>query len=193
MLTYFLEGEDASQRQRRISNANFKRSSSSPDGEVLDSTADIFGAPIIDRKYWPNGTTSVATEPIEELVCESSNKAEVTANCDKCGELDPLFDKLFLANNNTCNSKSVESRDIDSPVGKIVLSDTNPFKTINQGSRNCKSEPDCVTEALLTNCDNNDIFENANTAKRGTFQRMISLPVQGPEEVTPAQYAEDMV
>lgn len=71
MLTYFLEGEDASQRKRRISTTKLQRTNSphSPDN---DPSQAIFGKSTIHPKYWPNGSA----------ISEVPNSEEAIYNCD---------------------------------------------------------------------------------------------------------------
>lgn len=119
MLTYFLEGEDEQQRQRRISNTQFKRTSGATLGST-DSSADIFGAPIIDRKYWPNGTGNVRRGSSRKSLPVSDNSSVVDGkdNCDKCD----VFN----------NSTPSDINAVEHINGEIILSDTNPFKPANR-------------------------------------------------------------
>ena len=71
MLTYFLDGEDVSQRKRRISTSKLQRTNSphSPDN---DPSQPIFGKSTIHLKYWPNGN----------VISEVPNAEEMMQNCD---------------------------------------------------------------------------------------------------------------
>ena len=71
MLTYFLEGEDASQRTRRISHTRFSRKNS-PHSPEYDPSQAIFGKATIHPKYWPNGN----------VICERPDSLESFPNCD---------------------------------------------------------------------------------------------------------------
>ena len=71
MLTYFLEGEDASQRTRRISHTRFSRKNS-PHSPEYDPSQAIFGKSTIHPKYWPNGN----------VICERPDSLESFPNCD---------------------------------------------------------------------------------------------------------------
>ena len=71
MLTYFLEGEDVSQRKRRISHSKLHRTNS-PHSPDYDPSQPIFGKPTIHPKYWPNGSA----------ITEVPNAEEMIQNCD---------------------------------------------------------------------------------------------------------------
>ena len=71
MLTFFLEGEDASQRRRRISHSKLHRTNS-PHSPDYDPSQPIFGKSTIHPKYWPNGN----------VLTEVPNAKEIMQNCD---------------------------------------------------------------------------------------------------------------
>lgn len=154
MLTYFLEGEDEQQRQRRISNTQFKRTSDTTKGSS-DSSADIFGAPIIDRKYWPNGTGNVRRGSSRKSLPVSDNSSAVDGNdnCDKC---DRLFEDVFT------NSTPSDINNVEHINGEIILSDTNPFKPANRR----KTSHSGSIEVPFTRSEGSDIiFEQTPDCK----------------------------
>ena len=187
MLTYFLEGEDECQRQRRISHAHVKRSLSSPNGDIW-ADENIFGAPIIDKKYWPNGTVTAASVPMIETVRESSatNEDETVisrqSDCCDTNNYVNLRDKMFKTNTqNTGNLTKLKNSGV-SMSDDIILSDTNPFKMAAPSSqRHCLSESGCETEVLLgeRNCEESLA---SPWRKRAELKRMASLPVPIAED-----------
>lgn len=176
MLTYFLEGEDAIQRQRRISNT---KRLSTPNGDLSD-VENIFGAPTIDRKYWPHGTGSVTTVPelTCETICDNSTNDIPESHCDNnCVNLNVL-DEVFKSNK---PFPGPNSHRLSSKSDHIILSDTNPFK--NHRVRMCLSEPGEVPEVIsMTSDGESDVFDKAPVNKI-ELSRMTSLPVQIAEDV----------
>lgn len=86
MLTYFLDGEDASQRKRRISTTKFSRTNS-PHSPDYDPSQAIFGKSTIHPKYWSNGNV-ISERPVSEESfpnCDNriSDSQESSLFCDK--------------------------------------------------------------------------------------------------------------
>ncbi|XP_060589036.1 guanylate cyclase 32E-like isoform X3 [Ruditapes philippinarum] len=96
MLTYFLEGENESHRQRRISHSKFSRSNS----PNVDSR-DIFGQPTIHQKYWQNGSIPSPTKDLDNAPFQNCDIVRheyenmKKQSCDSDTNFDDIFNAYF--------------------------------------------------------------------------------------------------
>ncbi|XP_053402542.1 uncharacterized protein LOC128557907 [Mercenaria mercenaria] len=111
MLTYFLEGENASHRQRRISHSKFSRSNSP---NVDDR--DIFGKPTIHPKYWPNGSIPSPAEDLENSpfqncdIIDHVDENVKKQDCDRDTNFDDVFNAYFDVNSENCATELQNSK-----------------------------------------------------------------------------------
>lgn len=93
MLTYFLEGENASTRQRRISHSTFSHSNC-----TMSSDKDIFGQPIIHSRRRPNGQIPSPTEELKKPSfqnCDIRDHVNDKRVCDTGKTIGELFHTNF--------------------------------------------------------------------------------------------------
>jgi len=183
MLTYFLEGEDATHRETRISLSKVSRQNS-PKCEY-DSMGDIFGAPTIHPRYWSNGGLNSSHNSDYRSVfsdCDSSDnlgKISCITESSLCDLFDETFDDHSASERKgmQLSGSSKHPRALNSTCG------TNPFKkTACQEllTMNGKPERPNSESVDFSNC-NDFVFENIPLTFK--LQRNLSVPAQAEASV----------
>lgn len=125
MLTFFLEGEDVSQRKRRISHSKLHRTNShSPE---YDPSQPIFGKSTIHPKYWPNGN----------VINEVPNAEEMMQNCDiqiyESPKHSPINCDITIDKNRTCPSTENMGMSLPTPpacvASPVSFTNSHPWST----------------------------------------------------------------
>ena len=139
MLTYFLEGENESHRQRRISHSKFSRSNSpNVDGR------DIFGQPTIHPKYWQNGAIPSPTKDLDKAPfqnCDSIshvNENFKKQSCDSDTNFEDLFNTYFdgYSDTNATNGHHTNNGYSEQCINKRSKQETNTSSNDHQQSVN---------------------------------------------------------
>ncbi|KAL4216835.1 hypothetical protein ACF0H5_024556 [Mactra antiquata] len=186
MLTYFLESEDETHRQRRIS---LNRQSKS--GATSVPTLDVFGAPIINPKYW---TTSGPTSPQTEcsaISFQNNNSSfsgesmtSLPAICDK----DKLFDDVFseycknkpevkdsetrLNSTGSCNSLSElvihPNPDLNPFTDNKSYSHATQAQTLNLPLTTCNGSMGYVTDDVIKDGAQSKLLRNLEILRQNS-------------------------
>ena len=192
MLTYFLEGEDAAQREKRISKR--VKTPTSPD----ESNIPLFGAATLHPKYWQNGAVnnphSLLLNPFSDTF-QTCN--EIKAICDKNVETAVTSRQL---NGSVPNGKQkLQSSAVSTICNKTTNALSNPIisETANEDVNNVS-----IARTLSLNMpfstgyngfhsDNNNSYQESLHSigcenipyirKPGTFRQM-SLPADIQED-----------
>ncbi|KAH3742358.1 hypothetical protein DPMN_049099 [Dreissena polymorpha] len=169
MLTYFLEGEDESHRQRRISHSRLC-------GKItpkcdLDPAGEIFGAPIIHPRYWTNGFTNSSCDRSPVFPNYNPN-IPLKENCDS--PEDNVFDKAFNAHDAPSQKGMQQSGSTQHPhaLNSTCNSKLQDLTTGNQPAK----RPTRHGRQISDSVDGRPTSESLNKITLGLLHRNESFP-----------------
>ena len=105
MLTYFLEGEDATHRQRRISSSKMFSRTNSPCTPEEDFLVPNFGKSPIHPKYWPNGAVGPWADPEAFQSCDKNNSSTTVCDVSSDSSASVPYDRLSDPNSPALNNQ----------------------------------------------------------------------------------------
>ncbi|XP_052269891.1 guanylate cyclase 32E-like [Dreissena polymorpha] len=169
MLTYFLEGEDESHRQRRISNTRLS-GKITPNGD-LNPAGETFGAPIIIPLYWTNGFTN-SSRDLSPVFPNYNPNIPLIENCASPEE--NLFDKAFNAHHAPSQKGMQRSGSTQHPH---ALNSTCNLKLqdLTTGNQAAKL-PTRLGRQISESVDGRQTSETLNKITLGLLHRNVSFP-----------------
>lgn len=186
MLTYFLEGENVSHRQRRISHSKFSRQNSPNSCDI-----DGFGAPTIHPKYWSNGSIPSPTHELNVPLfnCDIEHgditHAENGNNNSICDPED-ILSEIYIHNDTSDRDTKANlmagstSANADKVCPFTSQDKQNPFSLIDTRSPVERRISD--NTYLLANGRGGVTDENTLSLKKLELTRNSSLPLYMFEE-----------
>ncbi|XP_052766040.1 guanylate cyclase 32E-like [Mya arenaria] len=170
MLTYFLDGENATHRERRISHSKFSRTNSQ--NVDRNSNGDIFGSHIIHPKYWPNASGNSTSDLYLSPVQSSCDSDSVRENITSEEKISDMFEEVFDSRLHTdqkgmqISGSTKHPRALNSTYGS-----NNPFQLTNCRQTVQLERPYSVSELPRNGAE---VFENV--PMKPQIQRNMSVP-----------------